>query len=115
MNMLNNAAQAVRSKHPAGVGRVTVSTAERDGHVVVSIRDNGVGMSDAVRARIFDPFFTTKDVGEGTGLGLSIAYSIVEKHHGRIEVESAPGEGTEFRVLIPLVQPQTNEIKAQRA
>ncbi|MBL8003432.1 MAG: GHKL domain-containing protein [Flavobacteriales bacterium] len=115
MNMLNNAAQAVRTKHPAGLGRVTVSTAERDGHVVVSIRDNGVGMSDAVKARIFDPFFTTKDVGEGTGLGLSIAYSIVEKHHGRIEVESAPGEGTEFRVLIPLVQPQANEIKAQRA
>jgi two-component system NtrC family sensor kinase len=118
MNMLNNASQAVKSKHPAGLGRVHVRTAVHDGHVVVAIGDNGVGMSDAVKARIFDPFFTTKDVGEGTGLGLSIAYSIVEKHRGRIEVESRPGEGTEFRVVLPLEQPRTStehHLNAQRA
>ncbi len=118
MNMLNNAAQAVKSKHPAGLGRVTVRTAQLDDHVVIAIQDNGVGMTDAVKARIYEPFFTTKDVGEGTGLGLSIAYSIVEKHHGRIEVDSTDGEGTEFRVVLPLEQPRQAHLdqpNAQRA
>jgi two-component system NtrC family sensor kinase len=115
MNMLNNAAQAVKQKHPAGLGRVTIGTALVDGLVVVSIRDNGVGMTDSVKARIYEPFFTTKDVGEGTGLGLSIAYSIVEKHHGTIAIDSVPGEGSEFRIMLPLEQPHTNELNAQRA
>jgi len=115
MNMLNNAAQAVKQKHPAGLGRVTIGTALVDGLVVVSIRDNGVGMTDSVKARIYEPFFTTKDVGEGTGLGLSIAYSIVEKHHGTIAIDSVHGEGSEFRIMLPLEQPHTNELNAQRA
>ena len=71
----------------------------------MTIVDNGTGMSPATRARVFEPFFTTKNVGEGTGLGLSIAHSIVEKHHGRIEVDSIEGEGTMFRIIIPLRQP----------
>jgi signal transduction histidine kinase len=112
MNMLNNAAQAVKQKHPAGLGRVSIRTALVDGQVVVSIRDNGVGMTDGTKARIYEPFFTTKDVGEGTGLGLSIAYSIVEKHHGTIEVDSVPGEGSEFRVILPLEQPHQNALRA---
>ena len=112
MNMLNNASQAVKAHHPKGGGRVTIATAEREGQLVVTIRDNGLGMTDAVKARIYEPFFTTKDVGEGTGLGLSIAYSIVEKHHGTIEVDSVPGEGSEFRVVLPLEQPQLNARRA---
>jgi len=112
MNMLNNAAQAVKQKHPAGLGRVSIGTALLNGQVVVTIRDNGVGMSDSVKARIYEPFFTTKDVGEGTGLGLSIAYSIVEKHHGTIEVDSVPGEGSAFRVILPLEQPHQNALRA---
>ena len=55
--------------------------------------------------RIFDTFFTTKPVGKGTGLGLSVSYSIVEKHHGRIEVHSELGKGSVFRVWLPLAQP----------
>lgn len=115
MNMLNNAAQAVKQRHPAGTGRVSIGTALMDGQVVISIRDNGVGMSDSVKARIFEPFFTTKDVGEGTGLGLSIAYSIVEKHHGTIAIDSVPGEGSMFRIVLPLEQPHANELNAKRA
>lgn len=59
-------------------------------------------MSEEVKKHIFEPFFTTKEVGEGTGLGLSITYGIIEKHHGKIEVESTPGQGTEFTIKLPL-------------
>ncbi|MGM3309390.1 ATP-binding sensor histidine kinase [Anabaena sp. WFMT] len=73
--------------------------------VSISIKDNGKGMSATVKQKIFDPFFTTKPVGEGTGLGLSISYQIiVDKHHGKIECISAPGEGAEFVIEIPLLQ-----------
>ncbi|MFB2937696.1 GAF domain-containing protein [Aerosakkonemataceae cyanobacterium BLCC-F154] len=71
--------------------------------VVVSISDNGLGMSEEVRKRLFDPFFTTKPVGKGTGLGLSISYQIVaEKHGGQLRCNSAPGKGAEFVLEIPV-------------
>jgi signal transduction histidine kinase len=57
-----------------------------------------------VQARIFEPFYTTKPVGKGTGLGLSVSYSIVQKHNGKIELKSAPGQGTSFRVVLPRVR-----------
>jgi CheY-like chemotaxis protein/anti-sigma regulatory factor (Ser/Thr protein kinase) len=72
---------------------------------VVRVRDHGVGMDDATRRRAFDPFFTTKPRGKGTGLGLSTAYGISRQHRGTIQVESAPGNGTEMRVLLPLAAP----------
>jgi signal transduction histidine kinase len=56
-----------------------------------------------VKKNIFDPFFTTKEVGEGTGLGLSISYGIIQKHKGKIEVETEPGKGTEFIIRLPLI------------
>ena len=62
-------------------------------------------MKPEVRARVFEPFFTTKAVGEGTGLGLSIAHSIIEKHNGRIEVDSVENEGSIFRIILPNTQP----------
>lgn len=77
--------------------------------VVISISDDGPGIPPSVIGKVFDPFFTTKDVGEGTGLGLSIAFSIVEKHHGKITVDSVPGAGAAFHVTLPLVQ--TNEAR----
>ena len=99
MNLLTNAGQAVQGVDNA---RVTISTSTQDdGRVAVSIADNGAGMSPEVMGRIFDPFFTTKDVGEGSGLGLSIVHGIVERHQGTIEVDSEPGRGTVFRVVLP--------------
>ncbi|MHB1590027.1 MAG: sensor histidine kinase, partial [Sulfuricella sp.] len=72
--------------------------------VWVEIADTGKGIPPENLNRIFDPFFTTKPVGKGTGLGLSLSYSIVQKHHGRIEVASEVGVGTIFRVYLPVKQ-----------
>jgi two-component system, NtrC family, sensor kinase len=97
MNLLANACDAA----PAG-GNIWVSTRLRDTDACVSIRDDGPGILPERLGRIFEPFFTTKDVGGGTGLGLAIAHGIVAAHDGRIEVESTPGAGATFRVLLPL-------------
>lgn len=72
--------------------------------VVISVVDQGCGMSDEVLGHIFEPFFTTKDVGRGTGLGLSTVYGIIEQHEGWVEVESAVGRGTTFRVYLPALE-----------
>ncbi len=101
LNLLVNAGQAVgegaADRHTV---RVTCRTAE-DGWAVVEVADDGPGIDEAVRPRIFEPFFTTKPVGAGTGLGLSVCHGIVTGLGGRIEVESAPGAGALFRVLLP--------------
>ena len=99
MNILSNAVQAIADK-----GTITITTASAGDRVSVRIKDSGTGMPEDVRKKIFDPFFTTKDVGVGTGLGLSISYGIIEKHSGRIEVESAVGKGTEFIITLPVAQ-----------
>ena len=101
MNLLTNAIQAM----PEG-GLIHVLTRVAGEQVELRIRDTGTGMSEEVRARIFEPFFTTKEVGEGTGLGLSISHSIIEQHHGRIEIESLPGHGTEVVVRLPIHWPE---------
>jgi PAS domain S-box-containing protein len=99
MNLIVNAAHAIGPER----GRITVSTGrEGDAMVWIDIADNGSGIAPETLSRIFDPFFTTKAVGKGTGLGLSLAYGIVQKHSGRIEVDTTPGEGTRFRVLLPV-------------
>src|SRR6185369_4813622 len=71
------------------------------GRVCVSITDNGIGMTEAVRARMFEPFFTTKEMGRGTGLGLSSAYAIVTDHGGTIQCTTRLGEGTRFDIELP--------------
>ncbi|MDH5822738.1 ATP-binding protein [Luteimonas sp. RD2P54] len=101
MNLLLNAGQAIPER-----GVITVSTGQQGDEVWVEIADTGAGIPEEMLQRIFDPFFTTKPVGTGTGLGLSISYGIAAKHHGRIEVASAPGEGSRFRVVLPVRQPQ---------
>jgi len=100
MNLLINAGQAIAER-----GTITVTTGVDGDCVWVAIADTGVGMPEEVVQRIFDPFFTTKPVGRGTGLGLAISYRIVAKHQGRIEVQSRPGAGSTFRVLLPVEQP----------
>lgn len=80
--------------------------------VLLEVRDNGIGMDESVRSRIFDPFFTSKEEGKGTGLGLSTVYGVVSQAKGRIDVESAPGEGTVFRLLFPAAEPAPAESPA---
>lgn len=73
----------------------------------IEFSDSGKGIAPENLTRIFDPFFTTKPIGKGTGLGLSLSYGIVDKHHGRIEVESELGKGTTFRIWLPIRQEVT--------
>ncbi|MBN1533908.1 MAG: transporter substrate-binding domain-containing protein [Spirochaetes bacterium] len=98
MNLLNNALQAI-DYH----GTIEIETEKRDGWIVVSITDSGEGIPEEMRERIFEPFFSTKKHGEGMGLGLDISRSIVEKHGGRIELQSEPGR-TRFSVWLRTVQ-----------
>ena len=112
MNLCVNARDAL----PMG-GHITINTSqvdiaygdETDGqlllpgrYAVISVRDDGMGISHEHLEHIFEPFFTTKQADKGTGLGLSTVYGIVNQHHGRIQVTSEPGEGTEFRILLPV-------------
>ncbi len=114
--MLLNLCLNARDAMPNG-GRLTLTTGEatitpafaeanpwaRPGHfVVLTVADSGAGMSAEVRARIFEPFFSTKGLEHGTGLGLAVVYGIVEQHGGFIRVDSAPGEGTTFRIYLPV-------------
>ena len=71
---------------------------------VVEIADNGCGIPEEDLPRIFTPFFTTKGVGDGTGLGLSITHGIIQDHGGRLQVESVAGQGTCFRVILPITR-----------
>jgi two-component system NtrC family sensor kinase len=98
MNLLVNAAHAVNTER----GTITIRTGVEGSNAWVEIADNGCGIPAENLKRIFDPFFTTKAIGKGTGLGLSLSYGIVKKHGGRIEVASEVGQGTSFRVTIPL-------------
>ncbi len=109
MNLIVNAAHAMPAERR---GTITLATGmeaidERD-WAWIEVADDGCGMPPDVQRRIFEPFYTTKPVGQGTGLGLSMAFSIVQKHGGRIEVQSAPGEGTRFRVWVPVAGPASS-------
>ena len=100
MNLLVNAGHAIETQ-----GTITLRTARRGEHeVCIEVIDTGKGIAPEHLTRIFEPFFTTKPVGKGTGLGLSLSYGIINKHNGRFEVESTLGQGTTFRVIIPINQ-----------
>jgi two-component system, NtrC family, sensor kinase len=123
MNLLVNAQQAIEER-----GRIVVRSRLLAAHplaadqpaqpaVEISISDTGCGIAQADLQRIFDPFFTSKEVGKGTGLGLSVSYGIVKAHGGAIEVESSVGEGSTFRVYLPVAttpqsEPATSESSA---
>lgn len=96
VNLLVNAAQAITTH-----GQIRIKTYREGKNIIMEISDTGVGIPKENIPRIFEPFFTTKEVGKGTGLGLSVAYGIIQKHNGRIEVESEVNKGTTFRVILP--------------
>jgi signal transduction histidine kinase len=81
--------------------RVTRSDGRRQDMVALEVIDHGSGMSQAIKAQVFEPFFTTKETGSGSGLGLSMVYGFVRQSGGRVEIESAPGQGTTVRLLLP--------------
>jgi signal transduction histidine kinase len=97
MNLLVNAAQAIEGK-----GKIWVRTYRKGEEVVVEVEDTGSGISPENIKKVMEPFYTTKPVGKGTGLGLSVSYGIIQKHGGRIEVESELGKGTKFKIYLPI-------------
>jgi signal transduction histidine kinase/putative methionine-R-sulfoxide reductase with GAF domain/CheY-like chemotaxis protein len=112
INLINNAVDAI-----PGDGNIIINAhCANDANIVVTVEDNGQGMSSEVRKKIFEPFFTTK-AAEGTGLGLSVTYGIVTRHKGTIEVASEPGVGTKFTISFPIRTPgqdETRSIEVQR-
>jgi two-component system NtrC family sensor kinase len=97
LNLSLNACEAMEKG-----GTLVITTALRDGNVIISFRDTGCGIKQEHLERIFDPFFTTKPVGKGTGLGLSVSYGIIEQHGGSIDVESEEGKGSTFTITLPV-------------
>ncbi|OIP78103.1 MAG: hypothetical protein AUK48_02240 [Oscillatoriales cyanobacterium CG2_30_44_21] len=125
MNIISNAIEAINEQltdqlpdgNPIN-GEITVTTEIQSSStgaetVIISIADNGHGIPEQILGQLFDPFFTTKPVGKGTGLGLSISYQIVvEKHQGKLECLSKIGEGTEFRIEIPISPPEYSALRS---
>jgi len=98
MNLAVNATHAM----PDG-GEIVFKVTSQRGNVQIQVKDSGMGMDQKTMAHIFEPFFTTKETGKGTGLGLSMVYGIIEKMGGSISVDSEPGQGTTFEVILPLL------------
>lgn len=96
-NLVNNACQAMRDK-----GEITVHTHKDEEWAFLEVKDTGPGIEESIREKIFEPFFTTKDEGEGTGLGLSLSRDFVRQFGGDLECESKTGQGSVFRVKLPL-------------
>ncbi|WP_298036241.1 PAS domain S-box protein [uncultured Desulfuromonas sp.] len=106
-NILLNARQALPGEGSIEVSTRLEKTPDDEADLVrITIKDNGRGIPPDHLPRIFDPFFTTRPVGQGTGLGLSVGYGVIKRHGGDIDVRSAPGEGTEVTVRLPLGQPR---------
>jgi two-component system NtrC family sensor kinase len=101
LNLMSNAIDAIGKD-----GLVGVSSQKKDSHILVSIRDNGSGMTEEQQKKVFDPFFTTKSSGKGTGLGLWVSYDIMKQMGGSISLKSEVGEGSTFTIQIPIVLPE---------
>lgn len=103
LNLLVNAAHAIRATESTTKGTITITTRRLGGMAEVRVADTGCGIPESIRGRIFDPFFTTKPIGQGTGQGLAIAHAVVEKKHGgAISFQSESGRGTTFIVRLPI-------------
>ncbi len=104
LNLLKNAAHAMMENGHRVAHPVITIRARREGDSIrIEVEDNGIGMDEKIRKSVFDPFFTTKKVGAGTGLGLSVSYFIITNNHrGTLSVESSPGKGTKFIIILPL-------------
>ena len=99
LNLVTNAEQAIREIRDSG--RIHIRLGRKDGHLTLTVQDDGVGIRPDALLRIFDPFYTTKRPGGGTGLGLSICMSIIREHGGHIEAETLPAGGSAFTVYLP--------------
>ena len=105
INLITNSLQAMTER---GHGNIWITASPEDGRVILSVRDDGPGIDEAVKDCLFDPFVSTKPQGHGTGLGLSICYGIIKRYDGEIRVESQPGEGATFRVVLRIHQKSPN-------
>lgn len=101
VNLLMNARQAMKD---FGIIRITTRHLKEAGQVQITFWDNGQGIAPEIKGKIFDPFFSTKKTGEGTGLGLSVSYGIIRDHGGDIQVESEPGQWTQFTISLPVIE-----------
>jgi two-component system NtrC family sensor kinase len=101
VNLVTNAAQAIAGR--PGTITITMRLEKAGSRIRLTVADTGCGMDRVTRERVFEPFFTTKEVGKGTGLGLAIVYRIVANHRGTIAVQSKPGKGARFDIVLPVV------------
>ncbi len=108
LNILINALDALKE----GKGLIAITSRQEDGHIVVTIEDNGIGIPEEHLSKIFEPFFTTKEVGHGTGLGLSVSYGIIKNFDGKIEVKSKVGEGSTFIIKLPIKSNMENQYES---
>lgn len=104
--VLSPASESAISSALEFIPTITIRSKVIEGQwVEIAIADNGIGISTDAQIRVFDPFFTTKPIGKGTGIGMSVSYQIiVEKHRGKLECYSTPGQGAEFLIRIPVRQ-----------
>ena len=109
LNLIINATHAIAEKigsDGSEKGRILIQTQKKEPWVEIRVSDTGTGIPQEMIDKVFDPFFTTKEVGKGTGQGLAISRSVVvDRHQGRLDIDSRPGEGTTFIIRLPLVQP----------
>jgi len=101
INLITNAIGAMIEP---GQGTISISTRYENKEFRIVFSDNGKGILPEHKQRIFEPFFTTKDAGKGTGLGLSVSLQVIKDHHGTIDVESPPGKGAKFIIILPDIE-----------